>query len=149
MKYGTFCYMTASKKTFSPHALIQEELADDPWKMLVACMLLNQTSYKQVRPIIWHFFDRWPEAKKFVKATDSDVVAIIRTLGFQNRRAKALKRFSLEWINAGWRRIDELHGIGKYAADSYRIFILGEGLITQPTDRKLLAYVNWLREQSE
>lgn len=33
----------------SPYGLIQEHLYQDPWKVLVACMLLNQTSGRQVR----------------------------------------------------------------------------------------------------
>lgn len=32
----------------SPYSLIEEVLYDDPWKLLVACMLLNKTSGKQV-----------------------------------------------------------------------------------------------------
>ena len=32
----------------SPYGLIEEQLYDDPWKLLVACMLLNVTSGKAV-----------------------------------------------------------------------------------------------------
>ncbi len=32
----------------SPYGLLEEELWQDPWKLLVACMLLNKTSGKQV-----------------------------------------------------------------------------------------------------
>lgn len=32
----------------SPYGLIEEYLYDDPWKLLVACMLLNVTAGKQV-----------------------------------------------------------------------------------------------------
>jgi hypothetical protein len=32
----------------SPLGLIEEELYRDPWKLLLACMLLNKTSGKQV-----------------------------------------------------------------------------------------------------
>jgi hypothetical protein len=33
----------------SPYGLIEEELFQDPWRLLLACMLLNKTSCKQVR----------------------------------------------------------------------------------------------------
>ena len=33
----------------SPFGLIEEQLYDDPWKLLVACILLNKTSITQVR----------------------------------------------------------------------------------------------------
>ena len=32
----------------SPFGLIEEQLYDDPWKLLVACILLNKTSIAQV-----------------------------------------------------------------------------------------------------
>ena len=32
----------------SPYGLIEEYLYEDPWKLLVACMLLNVTAGKQV-----------------------------------------------------------------------------------------------------
>ena len=32
----------------SPYGLIEEQLYDNPWKLLVACILLNKTSATQV-----------------------------------------------------------------------------------------------------
>ena len=32
----------------SPYGLIEEQLYDDPWKLLVACILLNKTTASQV-----------------------------------------------------------------------------------------------------
>lgn len=40
----------------SPYGLIQEQLYQDPWKVLVACMLLNKTGGRQVNcyaAILW------------------------------------------------------------------------------------------------
>ena len=34
----------------SPYGLIEEQLFGDPWRLLVACILLNQTAAKGVRP---------------------------------------------------------------------------------------------------
>lgn len=34
----------------SPFGLIEEQLFNDPWKLLVACILLNKTSVVQVHP---------------------------------------------------------------------------------------------------
>ena len=33
----------------SPYSLIEEELFGDPWRLLVACILLNKTSIVQAR----------------------------------------------------------------------------------------------------
>jgi len=38
----------------SPYGLIQEKLYKDPWKLLVACMLLNKTSGQQVWALVVH-----------------------------------------------------------------------------------------------
>jgi hypothetical protein len=34
----------------SPYGLLEEELWQNPWQLLLGCMLLNKTSGKQVRP---------------------------------------------------------------------------------------------------
>ncbi len=125
----------------SPYSLLQEELRDDPWKLLVACMLLNQTSHKQVRPIIWTLFERYPTAAAMSDADETELAALIKPLGFQNRRAKSLRRMSADF--AAGKRIDELHGVGKYARDSYAIFVEGRVDETEPTDVKLLMWKQW------
>ena len=43
----------------SPVGLIQEELWPDEWKILISCLMLNQTTRKQVDKVIWKFFDKW------------------------------------------------------------------------------------------
>jgi len=40
--------------------LIQEDYLDNPWKMMVCCILLNQTNNKQVRPILSSVFELIP-----------------------------------------------------------------------------------------
>lgn len=40
--------------------LIQESVADDPWKLLVAVTLLNKTTGKVAIPVFWDLVARWP-----------------------------------------------------------------------------------------
>lgn len=122
-------------------ALIQQEFQHDPWKMLVGCIMLNQTSNKNVRQVIYTFFDRWPTPQSVVNAVTEDIVEHIRPLGFYNIRARRLQRFSHEYITKTFNSPSELHGIGKYATDSYEIFIRGN-LNVDPTDKILLRYLN-------
>ena len=35
----------------SPHSLIEEQVYNDPWKLLLVCMLLNKTAGRQVRRV--------------------------------------------------------------------------------------------------
>lgn len=122
---------------------LQEELRHNPWKMLVACMLLNQTFYKQVRSCIWDLFDRYPTPVDMSTADHSDVASMIRCCGFQNRRASSIIRMSGEYVSGDWRPdVRKLHGVGRYAHDSWMIFQEGR-LDIEVTDKELKNYLAW------
>lgn len=121
-------------------ALIQQEFQHDPFKMLVGCIMLNQTSNKNVRQVIYSFFDRWPTPQSVLNANPDDIREHIRPLGFYNVRTRRIQRFSHEYIEKRFIRASELHGIGKYADDSYEIFIKGN-LNVNPTDKILIRYL--------
>jgi len=127
----------------SPYCLIQEELRGNPWRLLVACMMLNQTSIKQVRPIIWDFFVRWPTASAAASADVDEMADFIRTLGLQNRRAALIVKMSAalcSWDGSG--DVRSLPGVGRYASDSYRMFVSGD-LVEDVADKELRRYVEW------
>lgn len=100
--------------------------------------MLNQTSNLQVRRVIYRFFERWPTPESIVAEDPKIVSEEIKSLGFRNRRTETIQRFSSAWIKGG----DPLKmpGIGKYAADSYKIFILNDRTVS-PTDKILQAYL--------
>lgn len=137
------------KKTFrapkSPFCYRQEIYQDDPWKMLIICMMLNQTCYKQVDKVRHEFFDRFPTPELLLLADDFEIIQIIRPLGFYNRRAKQWKRFSREWISWDGSDVSKLHGVGKYASDSWKIFQEGNFSITVE-DKELKRYLNWVNK---
>lgn len=54
-----------------------------------------------------------------------------------------------EYLNKQWKYPIELHGIGKYGNDSYRIFCVNEWKEVQPQDHKLNIYHAWLWENHE
>ena len=128
----------------SPFDLLQERFWPDEWKILVVCLMLNQTSRKQVEPMIHDFFSRFPTPESIVDAEDAEVLKFISSLGLKNRRLKTLKRFSEEFVTKSWKDARELYGIGKYADDTYRIFIRGEWTNIQPDDHALVDYWNYL-----
>jgi methyl-CpG-binding domain protein 4 len=121
-------------------AIIQEEFKHDPWKMLVGCIMLNQTHNRQVRRVIYNFFKKYPNPESITEETIPDMVERLRPLGFYNRRANTILKFSKEYINNKYNHISELHGIGKYASDSYEIFI-NDNREVDPTDKILQAYL--------
>ena len=61
-------------------------------------------------------------------------------LGMQRKRTQTLKRMSVEYAAGGWKQAKELHGIGKYGDDAYRIFILGDWRAVDPKDHALTDY---------
>jgi methyl-CpG-binding domain protein 4 len=122
-------------------AIIQQEFQHDPWKMLVGCIMLNQTHNRQVREVIYDFFEKYPNPQSINESDREDIVERLRPLGFYNRRANTILRFTHEYINKQFENISELYGIGKYASDSYEIFINGNTNV-EPTDKILRRYLN-------
>jgi len=121
-------------------AIIQQEFQHDPWKMLIGCIMLNQTSNKNVRQVIYTFFEKWPTPQSVLRTNPDDIRDHIRPLGFYNRRTATIQKFSQDYITKTFNRVSELHGIGKYAEDSYEIFIKGN-INVDPTDKILIRYL--------
>jgi methyl-CpG-binding domain protein 4 len=86
---------------------------------------------------------RYPTPKCLLKHSDEEIENLIQPLGFKKIRTKRLKRFSEEFIAKDWKDPIELHGIGKYAQDSWEIF-QNFNFDVQPTDGALIDYLNWL-----
>jgi methyl-CpG-binding domain protein 4 len=78
----------------SPFLMLQEIYRDDPWKIMVCCMLLNQTSRQQVYRVKDQLFSKYPSAEKLSKARVKTISNIIQTLGLHNRRAYNLIKMS-------------------------------------------------------
>ncbi|XP_070766993.1 methyl-CpG-binding domain protein 4 [Enoplosus armatus] len=133
----------------SPYNLVQETLFHDPWKLLVATIFLNKTSGKMAIPVLWQFFERYPSAEVTREADWKPMSELMKPLGLYELRAKTLIRFSDEYRTKQWRYPIELHGIGKYGNDSYRIFCVGEWRQVTPEDHMLNKYHAWLWENHE
>ena len=133
----------------SPYGLIQEELWPDEWKILVSCMLLNQTTRTQLEKVRGTFFQRWPDAEALLKATPEEIGEVVKPLGFWRRRPKSLLKFSHDYLHKDWTEPKQLHGIGKYANDAWHIFIKGDWQTVQPNDHALNWYHDFLKENHE
>ena len=128
----------------SPHGLIQESLWPNEWKILVSCLLLNQTTRRQVDKVIDRLFRAYPEPNSMSKANDKELKSIITSLGMSNKRTKTLKRFSQEYLSKDWDMPIDLYGCGKYANDTWLIFCKGEWKSTNPNDHALNNYHDYL-----
>ena len=130
----------------SPYGLIQEDLWPDEWKCLVACVMLNCTTRKQIEKVLPIFFSRWPNPNSFLQATKEDVSQLIAPLGFQNRRTERLFEMSAAYIVNGWKHVSELPGIGDYASRAWEIFFKNDLGKYPPTDGALVLYWKWRKK---
>ncbi|KAL5013983.1 hypothetical protein ScPMuIL_008253 [Solemya velum] len=133
----------------SPYGLIQESLFHDPWKLLIATIFLNRTTGKAAFPLLWKFFNKWPNPHEARRADATAMSRLLRPLGLNEKRTKIIMRFSDEFLTKEWRYPIELYGIGKYGNDSYRIFCVNEWRQVKPNDHKLNDYHNWLCESHQ
>lgn len=127
------------------YGLIQEKYWPDGWKILVCCLCLNLTTRKQMEPVVEEIFKRWPDALSLANAEDSELTEVIRSLGMWKRRTSTLKTMSKQYQEGKWNNVLELKGVGKYASDAYRIFMLGDWRNVQPNDHALNDYHEHLK----
>jgi len=133
----------------------QVGLANEEWRIIVACILLNQTHGRQVRPMISQLLARAPGPREFCRWMQQidgpkELQTLLKPLGFNQRRQRTLTAMSdsflmlncppAEATNAQW--AESLPGVGPYARDSLDIFRYGH-LRTTCTDTWLNDYVKW------
>ncbi|KAK2490165.1 hypothetical protein MC885_001826 [Smutsia gigantea] len=104
---------------------------------------------KMAIPVLWEFLEKYPSAEVARAADWREVSELLKPLGLYDLRAKTIIKFSDEYLTKQWRYPIELHGIGKYGNDSYRIFCINEWKQVHPEDHKLNKYHDWLWENHE
>lgn len=99
---------------------------DDPYRVLVAEMLLQKTFADKVKPIYGEFVSRYPELEMLADADVDEVASLLEPLGLQNVRARALIDIANEHIDGSIpgdeEGLLELPYIGPYAANATLCF---------------------------
>jgi methyl-CpG-binding domain protein 4 len=126
-----------------PGVLLQECLYEDPWRVLVACVLLNKTSAAAVRGVVFQLFDLCPTAAVCVATPVEAIARLTNPLGL-HRRAAHIKRMSEQYVAGGWSDVGELCGCGQYARDAFHFFCSGKWRDVQPRDKELVKYKQFL-----
>ena len=125
--------------------LLQEQLNADPWKIFVCCIFCNMTSRKTAEPYFWKVLERYPTPKDMSNADLNELKSMIKDIGLTQRRTKALKMMSHDYLNIDWKdNPSKLYGIGKYGSDAYYLFCTDEWEIVKPKDYALKLYQEWL-----
>ncbi len=105
-------------------------LKRDPYKVVVAEMMLQQTQVDRVIPKFLAWMSKWPSTADLAKATLAEVLIFWQGLGY-NRRAKFLWQLAqkIEQSNGVWPTTEvellQLPGIGKYTARAIMSFAFG------------------------
>jgi len=126
-------------KTMLDHLMVQQQVKG-AWQHMVAVICLNQTYRKQVKEILPRLFSIWPTPQKMSRAPLNRLQRLIKPLGMWRVRSKRIKQMSREFLEWDGRDATDLHGIGRYGSDSYRIFFKKQYDI-KVTDKELRKYL--------
>jgi methyl-CpG-binding domain protein 4 len=84
--------------------LMQERLAHNPFRLLIATIFLNKTPGARAMPVFYDLMAAYPTPEDLSRARVEDVVEIIRCLGFQNQRARKCVAMAKRWVEEEPRR---------------------------------------------
>lgn len=114
-----------------------------PLWMLVACCLVNLTTWRAARPVHAALRQRYRTPRRLALARPGDLEPLLRPLGLWRRRARSLVTLAAAFLERPPRSAEDvlgLPGCGRYAADSWAIFVEGRRDL-EPTDHYLSAYL--------
>ncbi|OQE32417.1 hypothetical protein PENFLA_c001G04190 [Penicillium flavigenum] len=83
----------------SSFGLIQEQLAHDPFRLLIATIFLNRTRGGVALPVLFKVFERYPTIEAMAEADLPEFVSMINCLGFQNQRARKCITLAQTWLS--------------------------------------------------
>ena len=98
---------------------------NDPFKILVAEILLQRSRSGSVTKVYLDLFERWPSAKNLAEADILEIETRINSLGFKSR-ALRLKNLAAIWSHRSIppnnsKELQELPGVGPYSANATAI----------------------------
>lgn len=74
--------------------LIQEKLADDPFKLLIGVTFLIKTAGKSSIPVFYQLLEMYPTMEDLANANKADIVELTKHLGLQNSRADTYVKYA-------------------------------------------------------
>jgi len=122
------------------HLMVQQQVKNE-WQHMVGVICLNLTNRKQVKEVLPKLFEKYPNATKFLIGNIKTQKRMLAPLGMINVRLKRLRKMSRDFLKWDHKDATDLHGIGKYGSDSYRIFYKNE-IPENVQDRELKRYLN-------
>ena len=122
------------------HLMVQQQVKN-VWQHMVGVICLNLTNRIQVKEVLPKLFEKYPNATKFLIGNIKTQKRMLAPLGMINVRLKRLRKMSRDFLKWDHKDATDLHGIGKYGSDSYRIFYKNE-IPENVQDKELKRYLN-------
>ena len=122
--------------------MVQQQVKSK-WQHMVGVICLNQTYRKQVKQVLPKLFKRYPNPKAYLRGRLKTQENMLKPLGMWSVRAKRLRQMSKEYLTWDGVEASDLHGIGKYGSDSYKIFYKNE-IPNDVQDKELKKYIQSL-----
>ena len=122
--------------------MVQQQVKSK-WQHMVGVICLNQTYRKQVKQVLPKLFKRYPNPKAYLRGRLKTQENMLKPLGMWSVRAKRLRQMSKEYLTWDGEEASDLHGIGKYGSDSYKIFYKNE-IPNDVQDKELKKYIETL-----
>lgn len=120
--------------------LMVQQQVDGSWQHMVGVICLNLTNRKQVKAVLPKLFGICPTPVHYLNTLPETIKQIIKPLGMVNVREQRLRKMSEDYLTWDGEDATQLHGIGKYGSDSYRLFFKNE-LPEDVGDHELKRYV--------
>ena len=122
--------------------MVQQQVKSK-WQHMVGVICLTQTYRKQVKEILPKLFKRYPNPKAFLRGRLKTQENMLKPLGMWSVRARRLRQMSKDFLTWNGKEASDLHGIGKYGSDSYKIFYKDE-IPSDVQDKELRKYISQL-----
>ena len=122
--------------------MVQQQVKSK-WQHMVGVMCLNLTYRKQVKEVLPKLFKRYPNARAYQRGRLATQEKMLKPLGMWQVRAKRIRKMSQQFLTWDGVEASDLHGIGKYGSDSYKIFYKNE-IPADVQDKELKKYIETL-----
>jgi len=123
--------------------LMVQQQVKSKWQHMVGVMCLNLTYRKQVKEVLPKLFKRYPTPEAYLRGRLKTQENMLKPLGMWSVRAKRLRKMTEQFLTWDQKDAKDLHGIGKYGSDSYKIFYLNT-IPDDVQDKELKRYIQTL-----
>ncbi|NIA18994.1 MAG: Fe-S cluster assembly protein HesB [Xanthomonadaceae bacterium] len=124
----------------------------DPYRILVAEIMLQQTQVERVIPFYERWLVRWRTAEELAGATLKEVLSQWMGLGYNNRSKRLLeaaKKITADYdgdVLIACKDYKNLPGVGEYTSKAVRIFAANENLAAVDTNIRRILIAEFVLE---